>query len=207
MVAVKGKVAAEPDPFINEAKSRLLAITKALAASGNFAKRETASWTIFLDLEREDYDAFSLADGKIFITRNLFDRMPTDDSLAFVLAHEMSHVNLKHHKKSSTRDSIAEIDSYGPIIASAKLLATLESRRFSRKQETEADLEAVKLLHSAGFDKHSAITALRIVEALEKSPGRAKFMRTHPLTTQRIIKLQQYLKAKPIEGDDFNTQK
>lgn len=59
----------------------------------------------FTVVESEEINAFALPGGKIAITRGLRLRLPDEDSLAFVLAHEAGHVTARHfvsrHAKSS----------------------------------------------------------------------------------------------------------
>jgi predicted Zn-dependent protease len=60
----------------------------------------SADWEIIIIDNSKSINAFAMAGGKIGVYTGLLDIVENDDQLAFVLAHEISHVTEKHvHKK------------------------------------------------------------------------------------------------------------
>ncbi len=90
--------------------------------------------------------AFSTAGATIFITRGLFRALNTEAELSSVLAHEMAHELLGHHRdilaKQSHKDS--------PLLS------------FSFEQELQADLYSLAILKASRYDLRAAPQALII---------------------------------------------
>lgn len=93
-------------------------------------------------------NGFATNDGMIFITLGLLSRLKTEAELAFVLAHEITHYKKKHvinafiKKKKEERswDRVSRKD------------VEIEVNKYSRKLESEADLEGFKLFRESDYD-------------------------------------------------------
>ncbi|MEK6676004.1 MAG: M48 family metalloprotease [Planctomycetota bacterium] len=90
--------------------------------------------------------AYSLPDGRVYITCGLYDKLHTDDSLAAVLAHEAAHIRTQDgdHPLRSERDGLA--------------------------REMAADRYAIERLVKAEYQPASMIEVLEITRA-EQKPG------------------------------------
>lgn len=109
------------------------------------------------------------ADGRrVAVTRELLDFAQTDDELAFVLAHEMSHNMLRH--PSQRKGKFTLLASFG--IGSGAI----------KKQEIEADALASQMVVTAGYSVDGA------VRFLERAGRRMPFYiaTTHPGISRRI---------------------
>ena len=114
-------------------------------------------------LDSSDVNAFALPGGFIFLTDSLIKLTNSNrDEIAFVLAHEIIHVMLKHPFNRIVADFSSNIISNlvtrgGALTALAKkALSDLLSKSYSRDKEFEADSYAVRLMYSAGFDTSAA---------------------------------------------------
>jgi Zn-dependent protease with chaperone function len=111
-------------------------------------------------------NAFSLADGSIFLNIGLFNQLANESELAFVIAHEMAHYVFQHNIKDFLKASaIQQKETY-----SAGLTDQFRKLRFSRESEQEADSYALSLINTAGFDPNMAESALEKLKPATEKP-------------------------------------
>ena len=97
-----------------------------------------------------------------------------DDALAFVLAHEMSHLILGHGQRQ-----LNDATSY----FSDSVFSYSKAMKNSRTMEYMADAEALILLYKAGYSPQKALDALYILDAI---PNVNSAFSSHPVTKKRI---------------------
>ena len=68
--------------------------------------RDDFQFTLLAD--RQTVNAFALPGGQVFITRALFDDLPTEGQLAGVLAHEIGHVIERHGNQQMAKQQLFE---------------------------------------------------------------------------------------------------
>ncbi|WP_028080939.1 M48 family metallopeptidase [Solimonas soli] len=162
------------------------------------------SWEI-QTFDSKEVNAFALPGGKIGVYTGLLEVAKTQDQLAAVLGHEVSHVLAGH---SASRVSNQMAAQFGAVLVSAgtglspdlvgagaQYLLLLP---FSRGDESEADILGMQLMARAGFDPAQAIA---LWQNMSKQAGQAppEFMSTHPSNATRISDLQRNLpKAQPL---------
>ncbi len=98
----------------------------------------------------------------VYVTNGMLNFVKNDDELAFVLAHEMAHINAKKHNKTTPKQSITE--------------------------EMLADKLAAKYMVIAGFNKRSVFKFLQRLEARQASQNISN-AQYYPSNTQRINQL------------------
>lgn len=183
------------DPVQNQ---RVAAIGARLAAVSD---RRDLPWR-FRILNRREVNAISLPGGFIYITRGMLNFVTSDDELAFVLGHEVAHVNQRHHVDLLERyffmGIVVSLLFGGDATASqiANFVGFLLNRGFSRGAEYEADQVGVGLAHRARF---RADAGLRFMERLRSAEGRdpSQFevlFRTHPGLSERITRVREQLR-------------
>jgi predicted Zn-dependent protease len=156
-------------------------------------------------LDSQEINAFATSGGHIFITRGLLACTDSEDSLAAVIAHELSHVQLQHSIKAIKTSrftqailtsgsgalsaagqgtALAEmVDTFGESVG--EIVTALVNNGYSQDQEFDADTTALALLASAGYEPSSLLDMLRILERNQPgTPG--GFNKTHPSPAQRI---------------------
>ena len=150
-------------------------------------------------IESNDLNAFALPGGFIYVTNALLKRCKFNrDEIAFILAHEMVHVVLKHPlKRILSNFSFKVIENMLRARGTAGQIAkqTLSSilrNGYSRENELEADLYAVKIMVSAGFDAKGAIKLLQHLQpGKEQNPEIFNYFSSHPPLNERIEKIKE----------------
>lgn len=111
-------------------------------------------------------NAFALPGGFIYVTKGILPYFKNDEELASVLAHETSHVELKHFQRMVSRSEttnvlaiIAHVLTRGavdPLLQVASILDQLVTGpAYSRELETQADLNGIKLMVLDGRDPYA----------------------------------------------------
>ncbi|WP_020650957.1 M48 family metallopeptidase [Solimonas variicoloris] len=156
------------------------------------------TWEIQV-FDSKEVNAFALPGGKIGVYTGLLKVATTQDQLAAVIGHEISHVLAGH---SAARVSNQMAAQFGTVLLSAgtglspDLIGTgaqyLVLLPFSRGDESEADILGMQLMARAGFDPAQAIT---LWQNMSKANGQGppQFMSTHPSNETRIADLQRNL--------------
>jgi len=141
-------------------------------------------------------NAFALPGGFIFVNRGLILTLNKEDELAGVIAHELGHVNARHHARFlekmyglSILYNIAAIFAYqtryGDILLQfGKIGAQLLSLKWSRDQEKEADILGIRFAYQAGYDPRGLLDTFKIFEKLHKTKE-PEWLLTHPLPKTR----------------------
>lgn len=161
-------------------------------------------------LNTDEVNAFATPSGHILVSRGLLACAKSEDALAAVIAHEMSHIQLKHSVKAikASRATSAIVKTAGSAASIAvnkseltelvngfgdsvnEIVSTLVDSGYSKSQEFEADENALKLMAAAGYDVNAMNDMLLLLK--EKQAGqKAGFSKTHPTPDDRIKKLKK----------------
>ena len=157
-------------------------------------------------LDSKEVNAFALPGGNMFMFTGLYQILPTDDALAGVTGHEMTHVRLQHWAKANAqtqqRDTLLALGlSLLHAGSTAKSLAGLADSaiglKYSRGEEDQADQGGLQDMVAAGFNPQGMI---QLFQALEKVSGNGgglggAFLSDHPLTSDRIKHTQDRIAA------------
>jgi Zn-dependent protease with chaperone function len=180
--------------------SREAALTKVGAALRSQVARKDLPWQFWVQEDTKQLNAFALPGGFVFITRAYYERLNADE-LAFVIGHEMAHIDLKHFEKVIKRARTAQVANIlAAIIVSsshadrgwstaADVGATAYYTKYSRKAEREADLGGYTFARKAGFDANGAVTALQKLGKDKSDPITANIFATHPILSSREDRL------------------
>jgi predicted Zn-dependent protease len=181
---------------------RVNSITERLVAQAIAMRPETADWewSVAVIDDPEMVNAWCMAGGRMAVYTGLLEKLdPTDDELAQVLAHEISHALANH---TAERMSVALATQAGVALAgavaddrpeaaqnaaaiAAQLAIQLPN---SRSAETEADEIGIELAAKAGYNPNAALSLWRKMEAVAGS-GPPQFLSTHPNPANRQEKL------------------
>ena len=152
-------------------------------------------------------NAFCMPGGKIVVYSGLLQATrPTDDELAAVIAHEVSHAVAKHANERISREMLTQLGgqvltgmvgsksaALGGILQQVYPIGSqlLVSLPYGRKQEYEADKIGMVFMAMAGYDPAAAVTLWqKMAQQGQKSP---EFLSTHPSDQNRIRAIQEFL--------------
>lgn len=158
-----------------------------------YLKRKGISYEIYLIDDAKMINAFAHAGGHIYVSTALMDFVESTDELAFVIGHELTHVDKRHtirpiQKQVSAQQVLGE--DYGAIAAQTQqILAT----PFGQIDEYEADWGGASLMKKAGYHPERSLDFFQKLKEFENPNLLEKFFRTHPFSDERICNLKQYI--------------
>jgi len=156
-------------------------------------------------IDSDEVNAFALPGGFFYVNSGLILRAQEESELAGVMAHEISHVVLRHGTKNATKGEIMQLATIplmllGPggwagygIYEAAQLAIPVTYLKFSRDAERQADYFGLQYMYHAGYDPNAYVTFFERIQADEKRrPGTIpKVFATHPPTPDRIEAAQK----------------
>jgi predicted Zn-dependent protease len=150
-------------------------------------------------------NAFALPGGYVVVFTGLMKKAESGEEVAGVLGHELNHVLQRHgvERIVKTLGVVAVVtilvgDQQGLIGLVKQLGVELMALKFSREQETEADVTGLKLLYRARIDPAGMITFFQRLS--EKEEGRVEWLSTHPVSAGRAERLKAELSALPKQS-------
>ena len=164
-------------------------------------------WSVVVIDDPKMVNAWCMAGGRMAIYTGLLAQVePTDDELAQVMAHEISHALAKHTAEKMSRQIATSAgvvavgvvaDNSAVALSGAALTAMLAvNLPGSRAAEKEADRMGIELAAKAGFNPAAAGTLWEKMGAASKS-GTPQFLSTHPDPENRqseLAKLEPTMK-------------
>jgi predicted Zn-dependent protease len=160
----------------------------------------------FLAVDHESINALALPGGYLFITMGMLENLETEAQLASVLAHEVVHVVARDTMNTMSNEigmglllSAAVMASDGDVpgeaVRAAHVAKQIISLRYSRKDESEADLGGLSYLVRAGYDPNGMVETMEILESQQKV-NHVEFFSTHPSPENRIEYLTRRIQIK-----------
>ncbi len=155
-------------------------------------------------------NAFSLPGGPLFIDTGAIQAADNEAQLAGVIAHEMSHVVLRHMTNQASKRELVALPAVlaGALtghnlvgqLAQLGIVFTANSAllKFSRTDEEEADYNGAEMMADA---RYNPIELARFFEKLEEKAGRAgaieEFLSDHPNPGNRIAAISDEVREMP----------
>ena len=209
---------------------RLREIAKKLIEQSSMWNDRAKQWNWEVNLiESHQVNAFCMPGGKIAVYTGLIYKLGlSEDELAMVMGHEIAHALREHARQRMGKGMategvtrlggavIAGIFGLDPRITDfmAKQGAGLLSLKFSREDETEADLVGMELAARAGFDPRAGISLWQKMSA-QNAQTPPQWLSTHPSGNTRIKDIDANLnkvmplfeKAQHVERlEKYNTE-
>ncbi len=158
-------------------------------------------WEVNL-LGSNQINAFCMPGGKIaFYTGILQTLKLTDDEVGMVMGHEIAHALREHARERMGKNAATGIGAglLSQVLGLGDLGQTvtnygaqLLTLRFSREDETEADLVGMELAARAGFDPRAGVSLWKKMSAANKSAP-PQWLSTHPSGSSRIAEIEANL--------------
>ncbi len=167
-----------------------------LVQSAPLAPGVTQQWPFnFHVVASQDINAFALPGGSIFVNLGTVQAAETEAQLAGVMAHEISHVVMRHSTCNIGKQRTKSLEYGLGQIASQIFLgngaagqlaqagiggaASLDMLHMSRDDEKQADLLGVNILNNAGYDPRGLPQFFETIKA-KYGAGGAQFLSDHP---------------------------
>ncbi|MFL6333590.1 MAG: M48 family metallopeptidase [Pyrinomonadaceae bacterium] len=152
-------------------------------------------------VEDRDANAFALPGGHLYVNSGLVETAGSEGELAGVLAHEISHVALRHGTASASKALLAELGValLGEIIGGKKgeaiqlgayAGASLYLLKFSRDYERQADILGAQIMSGAGYDPRDMSRLFRRLEG-EGGRGLPQWLSDHPDLEKRARRVEE----------------
>ena len=196
---------------------RVRAIAQRLIAQVGVFRPDAANWKWEVNVqESKEVNAYCMAGGKIMVYTGLIDQLkPSDDELAAVMGHEISHALREHVREQMSRAKAQQLGLIGAAAlvglstkssdnamrtlalggAVAAVALTLPN---SRTAEHEADEMGLELAARAGYDPNAAVT---LWDKMSKLGGAKppEILSTHPSNESRIADIKRMIpKVMPL---------
>ena len=169
----------------------------------------------FKVVNARDINAFALPGGPMYVNRGMIEAAHNEGEMAGVMAHELSHVALRHGTAQATKSQ-----KYGTLAAIAGIAGVLATGnagvgqlaqapfgvyllKFSREYETEADVLGAQIMARAGYDPRDLANMFRTIE--QQGGGGGGFLSDHPSPTDRYARINR--EAQMLRVNTANTER
>jgi len=163
----------------------------------------------FKVVNANDINAFALPGGPMYVNRGMIEAAPDEGAMAGVMAHEISHVALRHGTAQATK-----AQKYGLLAGIAGIAGTILGGpqvgqlaqapfgvyflKFSREYETEADMLGAQMMARAGYDPRDLAEMFRIIE--QRGGGGGGFLSDHPSPSDRYARINREAQSLRVQG-------
>lgn len=174
------------------------------------SQRPDSGFTFFI-MREQDINAFAAPGGYVAVNAGLINAMSSEDELAGVLAHEISHVQQLHilrafedQQKMSIPIMLAMVgvmiaaagrtdDAAPAALVAGQSLMIQRQINFTRSDEAEADRVGIQTLARAGFDPNAMAGAFQELQKVMRVNGIdiPEFLLDHPVDTKRIAEAKE----------------
>jgi len=176
----------------------------------------------FTPVNLKEINAFALPGGPMFVHRGMFEAAASEAEVVGVMAHELSHVLLRHGtaNMSKAQNPLLQIGQIAGIVGGAVIGGAAGSAiaqgsqfglgtlllRYSRDFEKQADLLGAQIMARAGYDPRALAHMFETIEQESKAGGGSgpEWMSSHPNPgnrTQYITKEAESLKMASAADD------
>jgi len=156
-------------------------------------------------------NAFAVPGGFVYVHSGLLTRVDSDDELAGVLGHEIAHVHAHHlaRQQEATQwlnyaqllGALASVVQ--PALGAAAMGASATAQlQYKREFEQEADYMGARYMHQAGFAPRGMLDFFHKLwqEQRLASSGAPPYLLTHPLSEERLTRLEAVLRTSQWSG-------
>jgi len=149
-------------------------------------------------------NAFALPGGFVYINRGVIEAADNEAQLAGVMAHETSHVALRHGTNQATKAYATQLPlavlggmlgsgSVGALVAQLGAGFAVNSilLKYSRTDESQADIMGTQILYDSGYDPRAMAQFFEKIEAESKGKNPPEFFSDHPNPEHRVERVSE----------------
>ena len=193
-------------PVLNDAQTRdyVARVGERLVAAIPAEFRQPAFDYRFDVVNARDINAFALPGGPMYVNRGMIEAARNEGEMAGVMAHEISHVALRHATAQQTKvkSPLNQVLGIGAILGGAilggqagaqagQIFAAGYFLRYSRDYESQADILGARIMADAGYDPRDLANMFRTI-ANQSGGGRSpEWLSSHPDPGNRFQKINQ----------------
>jgi hypothetical protein len=195
------------DDYVEDIGRRLVS-----AIPGEFQHREFRY--TFDVVNQKEINAFALPGGPMFLNRGMIQAARTEGEMAGVMAHEISHVALRHGTAGATKGQTPAIlgtlgqiagailgGGLGQVLSTGSQIgAGLTIMKYGREYERQADLLGAQILARAGYDPREMANMFQTIEK-EGGGGGPEWMSSHPNPGNRYDAIINESRLLRVEGN------
>jgi Zn-dependent protease with chaperone function len=176
----------------------------------------------FTPVNLKEINAFALPGGPMFVHRGMFDAAKSEGEVAGVMAHELSHVLLRHGTANASKaqnpwlqlGQIAGVVG-GAVVGGGAGSAIIQGSqfglgtlllRYSRDFEKQADLLGSQIMARAGYDPRDLAHMFETIERESKGESSPQWMSSHPNPGNRTAYITKEAEALTIAKAADTTQ-
>ena len=186
--------------------ARIKSITDPLVREAIALRPSTGAWNWDVHvLKSDEVNAWCMAGGKMAIYTGLLSKLnPSDDEIAAVMGHEISHALLSHQAEKLSRTRMQQVGVSAGVLAGTLFGVNLSGLApmansvadvglqlpNSREAETEADTVGLKLAAKAGYNPEAAVSLWsKMLEG--EGASVPEWLSTHPDTRSRLARVKE----------------
>lgn len=140
-----------------------------------------------------DINAFALPGGPMYVNRGMIESARNEGEMAGVMAHEISHVALRHATAQQTKQTSGGnvAKNIGLILGGAILggqagaqlgagLAGVLNLKYSREYESQADMLGARIMADAGYDPRDLANVFKTIQETDNGGSTPAWLSDHP---------------------------
>ena len=165
-------------------------------------------------VNQKEINAFALPGGPMFLNRGMIEASRSEAEMAGVMAHEISHVILRHGTAQATKGQKFQIGAVagqvlGAIVGGAAGSVIAQGTQFglgayflkySREYERQADLLGAQLMARAGYDPRAMATMFQTIQA-EGGRSGPEWLSSHPDPGNRSAAITKEASMLRVQGN------
>jgi len=168
----------------------------------------------FKAINVREINAFALPGGPMYVNRGMLEAARNEGEVAGVMAHEISHVVLRHGTAQASKATKYEVGSIVGAIAGAVIggrLGTVVAEgarfglgasflRFGREYERQADIEGAQIMARAGYDPRDMANMFQTIQKQSRGSGGPEWLSDHPDPGNRSEYILKEAQSLRVEG-------
>ncbi len=166
----------------------------------------------------KEINAFALPGGPMFLNRGMIESARSEGEMAGVMAHELSHVALRHGTAQASAGTKAQVGSVvgqvlgaivggglGTVISQGSQIgAGLYFNKYSREYERQADILGAQIMARSGYDPRAMASMFQTIEK-QGGGGGPEWMSSHPNPGNRAAYITKEAQALRVQGTTADT--
>src|SRR2546422_2055261 len=148
-------------------------------------------------------NAFALPGGFVYINRGVLEAADNEAQVAGVMAHEISHVELRHGTNQATKAYAWQVPLgvLGGALGNNAVGAVAQAiggfavnsvlLKYSRTAESQADILGTQILYDSGYDPRAMAQFFEKLEAESKGKNPPEFFSDHPNPEHRVERVDE----------------